>query len=306
MLLNKGVIQLGGKLRDLLEILCEDAKLVVVEGVDVDGGVRLIRRDILHLAAINVLRAGDGGAQGVAASAVVADHAAGDTDLLGTDDVVVAGDDARPGRDVNAGRAVTDLVKDDRVEHVDALDDDDAVGMAFHRGIAAGLSAGEIVPRDLRRLTGGKLLHAPAQQRPVDAQRRFPVGQLLGTLLQREEKVIHAEQADGKAQIFQIRLEAHGGGGLAGAGRAGQRHIRLFRVGAEDGRGRGADLIVKDLLAAQDELRLAAHGAGDVFKVNNAHDLASFQVMSKNSEAFQMPETRSGAAASSWRRSRFQ
>ena len=59
---------------DLVEVFGQDAGLVVVEGVDVNGGVALVGLDIVDLAAIHALgpvhRLGDA----VAAGVVVADH----------------------------------------------------------------------------------------------------------------------------------------------------------------------------------------------------------------------------------------
>ena len=42
MLVDEGVVKLGVELGDLLEIAREDARLVVVEGVDVDARVGLL------------------------------------------------------------------------------------------------------------------------------------------------------------------------------------------------------------------------------------------------------------------------
>ena len=117
MLGDERVVEIRGELRDLPQVLGENAQLVVVEGIDVDGGVRLVGGDVFLLALVDGLGADDGLTQGVAAALVVADHAAGHPDLLGVDDAVARGDDARAGRDIDAGRAVTDGVEEQGIEH---------------------------------------------------------------------------------------------------------------------------------------------------------------------------------------------
>ena len=54
--LDEGIVQRVCKLGQLAQVFCEDAQLIVVEGVDVDAGVRLVGRDILHLALVDRLR----------------------------------------------------------------------------------------------------------------------------------------------------------------------------------------------------------------------------------------------------------
>ena len=49
--------QLLGELRDLAQIFCQDARLIVVEGVDVNGRVLFVGRNVLHLALVDRLRA---------------------------------------------------------------------------------------------------------------------------------------------------------------------------------------------------------------------------------------------------------
>ena len=48
--------QLFRELRNLAQVLGQDARLIVVEGVNVDGGIRLVGGNILHLALIDRLR----------------------------------------------------------------------------------------------------------------------------------------------------------------------------------------------------------------------------------------------------------
>ena len=236
-----------------------------------DGGVRLVGGDVFLLALVDGLGADDGLAQGVAAALVVADHAAGHPDLLGVDDAVARGDDARAGRDVNAGRHVAHAVEDQRVEHVDALGDDNGVAVALHLHPAAGGAALEIIDGQLDLLAVGQAVDAVDEQVAVHAQGGFPVRQLRRTVGERQEEIIHAQQAHLYAEVFQVRLQAHGGGGLAAAARAGQADERLFALVHQDARRGGADLVVKDLLAAQDKARVVAHGLGDVFNVDDSH-----------------------------------
>ena len=169
----------------------------------------------------------------------------------------------------------TDLVEDDGVQHVDALRDDDGAVAAGHRAEAAGAAGLEIVPRHLHGLPHRETVDAVEQQVPVHAVRRLPVLGLRRTLIQREEEIVHAEQTDTDAEIFEIRLEAHGSGRLAGAGRAGQADEGLFRLRREHGCRRRADLIVKHLLTAEDELCLIAHGEDNILHIDDTHDLTS-------------------------------
>jgi len=265
-------------LRDFLEVLGENAELVVVEGVDVDGRVRLVGRDVLHLAAVDALRALNRIAHRVAAAAVVADHAACDADLLRADNAVVARDDARARRNVDTRGAVADDVEDERVEHVDALGDDDGILAALHRVVAARAAVHKVVPGDLGDLALGELLDALHQQLHIHTVGRFPVIGLGRALVQSEEEVVHAEQAHLHAQVLQVRFEPHGGRGLAGAGRTRERNERLLILDIQDGRGCGTDFVVKDFLAAQHELRLVFHRIGDVFQIDNTHNMTSFRI----------------------------
>lgn len=92
-----------------------------------------------------------------------------------------------------------------------------------------------------------------------------------GTFVQRQEEIVHTQQTHLDAQILQVFLKPHGGGGLAGAGGTRQGNHGLFLAIGQDRRRSGADLVVKYFLAAQNELRLIAHGVIDVFQVDDAH-----------------------------------
>lgn len=50
MLRNKRVVQIGRELWDLAQVFCQNAQLVIMERVDVDGGVGFVGRDILLFA----------------------------------------------------------------------------------------------------------------------------------------------------------------------------------------------------------------------------------------------------------------
>lgn len=65
---DKLIVELAVKLGDLLQIPREDARLVVVERVDVDARVRLVRHDVVELAAVDTLGALDGLTQRMAAA----------------------------------------------------------------------------------------------------------------------------------------------------------------------------------------------------------------------------------------------
>ena len=273
---KKFVAQLRAEAGNLLHVLHEDARLVVVEAVDMDGGVALIGLDVVLLAAVDALGALDRLAQAVAAGVIVADHAAHGAQLRRADDGVVVGQNTRAGGDVDAVGRAAELVEDQRIEHVDALGDDDAVVRALHLAVAAGHAALEVVPRDVHLAPVEQLADAGDQQRNVHAVRRLPVRRLGRPLLERQKKVIHTQQTDLHAEVFQIVPQAHGGGGLAGAGGARQRHNALVASAGQDRGRRGRNLIVKDLLAVQDKLRLVAHGIVDVLQINNAHKSESF------------------------------
>ena len=57
---DERVVEIRGELRDLPQVLGEDTQLVVVEGIDVDGGVRLVGGDVFLLALVDGLGADDG------------------------------------------------------------------------------------------------------------------------------------------------------------------------------------------------------------------------------------------------------
>ena len=152
MFFNECVVQIGCELWDLTQVFCQNAQFVIMERVDVDGGVGFVGRDIFLLARIDRLSADDGITQRVAAALIVADHAARHAHLLGVDDAVTGGNNARSGRDINAGGAVADGVEEQGIEHVDTLGNDNGLAAALHGGIAAGAVVGKVVPRHLHRL----------------------------------------------------------------------------------------------------------------------------------------------------------
>ena len=160
---------------------------------------------------------------------------------------------------------------------MDALGNDDGIGIALHLRIAAGGAVLEVVPGDLHLFAVHQAADAADQVVHVHAIGGLPIRQLGGTAVKRQEEVIHMDHADLDTQVLQIVLQPQGGGGLAGAGGAGQRHHGAFLPGGENGGGCGADLIVKDLLAAQDELGLVPHGVIDVFQVDDSHAMRSFR-----------------------------
>ena len=155
---------------------------------------------------------------------------------------------------------------------MDALCNDDAVLVALHLAISTGLALLKVVPGDIRLLAVGQLGDAGHQLLHVDAVRGLPVGGLRGTLIQRQEEVIHAQQTHMDSQILQILLQTHGGSSLTAAGGTRQRHQRLFALVGENGGRRRTDLIVEHLLTPQHELRLASHGVVDVLQINDSHN----------------------------------
>ena len=76
MFFNECVVQIGCELWDLTQVFCQNAQFIIMERVDVDGGVGFVGRDIFLLARIDRLSADDGITQRVAAALIVADHAA--------------------------------------------------------------------------------------------------------------------------------------------------------------------------------------------------------------------------------------
>ena len=107
---------------------------------------------------------------------------------------------------------------------MDPLRDDDAALFTLHFLVAAGAAGLKIIPGDINLLAVQQAADAGHQQIHVHAVGGFPVRGLRRTLIQRQEEVIHAQQAYRHAQIFQIVLQTHGGRGLAAARGAGQRH----------------------------------------------------------------------------------
>ena len=105
----------------------------------------------------------------MATGVIIPDQTAGHPELLRTDDLVLLGDDTGTGRHVDAVGHAPDLVKDQRVEHVDTLGDDDGVLVALHLLIAAGLAGLEVVPGDVHLPAVSQLAQAGDQQIHVDA-----------------------------------------------------------------------------------------------------------------------------------------
>ena len=120
MLGDKLIVELAVKLGDLLQIPREDARLVVVERVDVDARVRLVRHDVVELAAVDTLGALDGLTQRMAAALIVADHAARHAQLLGTNDAVLLGDDRVRGVMFTGSTEVATLLQRNIASRLDA------------------------------------------------------------------------------------------------------------------------------------------------------------------------------------------
>ena len=262
---------------DVGQALGQDTGLIVVEGVNVNGGVALKGPDIVDLAGVDALGTLDRLPQGVAPGVVVPDEPAGHAQLLGTNHAVLIGKDTGAGRHIDAGGRAADLIENQGVEHMDPLGNDDAVLVALHGLIAAGSASLEIVPGNIHLLAVQQAADAADQQVHVDAVRGLPVGSLRRTLVQGQEKVVHAQQADLDAQIFQVVAQAHGGGGLAAAGGAGQRHDAALTPGGQDSRRSGGHLVVEYLLAAQDELRLVVHGLVNGLQIDDTHKASPFK-----------------------------
>ena len=117
-----------------------------------DARVRLVRHDVVELAAVDTLGALDGLTQRMAATLIVADHAACHAQLLWAHDAVLVRDDTRTWGNVNARGLASELVENQRVEHVDALGDDDGVLVALHGLVAADAACFEVVDRQLHEL----------------------------------------------------------------------------------------------------------------------------------------------------------
>ena len=231
-----------------------------------------MRHDIVHLTPIDALGTVHGVAHGMTARIEVADHTARHTQLLRPHDFVVIGDNTGTRRHIYAVSRLTDFIKNQRIEHMDTLGNDDGILIALHCPVSAGIAGLEIIPGHLCFLTLRQPADAGDQELHVDAVGRFPVGSLRGPLIQRQEEVIHAQQADLHAQIFQILAQAHGGRGFTGTGGAGQCHKGLLFFTVQNRGSSGADLIMKDLLTAQHKLRFITHCIVDIFQIDNAHE----------------------------------
>ena len=114
-----------------------------------NGSISLIRLDIVDLAAVHTLSPlyciGDAMATGV----VIANHTAGHTKLLRTNDFIIVGNDTGTGRHIYPVGNAAKLIENQRIEHMDTLRDDDRIGISLHLGIAAGIAGLEIIPRDI-------------------------------------------------------------------------------------------------------------------------------------------------------------
>ena len=208
-----------------------------MESVDVDGGVELIGLDIIHLTPVHTLGLAHGVLQGMAPGLVVPDHAAYHPELLRPHDLVVVRDDTGAGGHIDAVGLAAQPVKDQGVEHMDALGDDNGVLVPLHFAPAAGVAGDEVIPRHLYLLAVHQAVDAVHQQIPVHAVGAFPIAGLRGALIQRQEEIVHAQHAHFNAQILQILLQPHGCGGLTGAGGAGESHNGLFALARQNGGG---------------------------------------------------------------------
>ena len=225
---------------------------------------------MLHFAPVHTFGPHDGVTQGMSAVIVVANHAACHTQLLRLNDLIIICDDTGAGRHIDAVGFLPNLIKDQGIEHMDTLGQNNAVLMALHFMIAASPSGFEIIPRNLHLFPVSQAVERGNQQIDVHAVRGFPVGSFRRPLIQRKKEIIHAQYIDLHAQIFQIFLQTHGSCGFSAARRTGQCHKR-FTVG-KNGTYRCTDLVVIDFLAAQHKLGFVPHIVIDVFQIDHAHD----------------------------------
>ena len=104
------------------------------------------------------------------AGIIVADHAAGHAELLGTDDLIILGDNAGAGRYIHARSHTTELIENQRVQHVDALGDNDGVLITLHLRIAVNCTRLKIVNGHLHQFPVHQLADGGDKAVNIDAQ----------------------------------------------------------------------------------------------------------------------------------------
>ena len=134
----------------------------------------------------------DGLAQVVAPCIVVPDKPPGHPQLLRAHNTILRRNNACPGRNINTTGLAANTVKDDWVEHMEPLDDNDRLPISLHCPPAARRSMDKVVPRCLHRFPILQLLNNRQKHLPVDTLGRLPVRQLRWTLLQGQKEIIHA------------------------------------------------------------------------------------------------------------------
>ena len=171
MAFDERIVKLLIKFRHFLEIAGQNARLVIVESVNVDHGIILIGFDIFPLAGIHTCRALDRLAQAVTAVLIIADHAPRHTKLLRTHNPVVLCDNARARCHINTDRLTAECIENQRVEHMNTLSNDDGILVALHRLIAARGAGLKIVDRHIDRLSDHQPVDRLDQKSAVDAVR---------------------------------------------------------------------------------------------------------------------------------------
>ena len=101
---------------DLVQVLGQNARLVIMEGIDMNGSISLIRLNIVDFTAVHTLSPLYCIGDTMAACVVIADHTAGHTKLLRTNDLIIVGNDTGTGRHIYPVGNAAKLIENQRIE----------------------------------------------------------------------------------------------------------------------------------------------------------------------------------------------
>ena len=172
-------------------------------------------------------------------------------------------------------------VGDHVVERVDALEDDDLVGVQAKgfAGLQHAHLAGKFVLGDIDALAPAQQIEVAVQQLHVQAQRRFQIHLALrraGHRVRRDglEIVVHRHIVGAHAAAVQLVGDLHGGGRFSAAGGAGEQHDGAALQVADDPLRSRSDLgVVGRVALLKEALRVRDRAVVDVCE-KIAHDLS--------------------------------
>lgn len=208
-----------------LSEMFEDGEFVDECGVEGGVGVFLVGEDVIFFAAAYFFPRGEGVFGGPAAVCGIADDAADEAGVRGRDTVVAVNIELGKGGDVDAEEAVVRAGGAEAwVEAVDALGDDELIGLEGDGGALGTFTGDEIEVREVNSFAVDEGVEVEIKEREVEGIDRFEIGLaefVAGGLIAVEEVAVHFEGEGADTMGEELDGEAFGEGGFAGGGRAG-------------------------------------------------------------------------------------